>query len=196
MKPHLRDLDSLDLSVSVSELLVATADEADAAIDQAVPEVLRLLRERMNMDVVFVSEFVGGERVFRFVDRADDAPALQAGDSNSLEESYCKQVVDGRLPPLVVNAAALPASMNLPATPFPVGGHLSTPVILSDGSVYGTLCCFSTKPSGQLREQDLANLKHCAELVARKVQNARRQAARTGTAVDAWQDTAPAPGHL
>ena len=53
MKPiaGLRDLgyEDDDLTVKVAELLVATADGS-------VSEVLHLLRERMSMDVVFVSD--------------------------------------------------------------------------------------------------------------------------------------------
>lgn len=186
--------DLKELSVSISELLVATADGADAAIENAVPEVLHLLREKMRMDVVFVSEFTDGQRVFRFVDRAPDAPALPVGASNPLEESYCQRVVDGRLPEMIADASALPASLGLPATPFRVGAHISTAIVLSDGSVYGTLCCFSTQPNDQLRQQELTTLKNCARLVARKVEISRIPADQTGAAGNAWKDTAPAPG--
>ena len=51
-----------ELSVMISELLVATADGTDPSIDRSVTEVLRTLRERLNMDVVFVSEFIDGDR--------------------------------------------------------------------------------------------------------------------------------------
>ncbi|HET7792262.1 MAG TPA: GAF domain-containing protein [Rhizobacter sp.] len=158
-----------ELLVQVSELLVATADSADAEIDKAVPEVLHQLREKMKMDVVFVSEFVDGQRVFRFVDRSTGAPSLGAGDSAPLETSYCQRVVDGRLPGLVHDAASLPASMALPKTDFRVGAHLSTPIVLPDGNTYGTLCCFSTAPNTSLRQRDLDTLRLCAQLVARKV---------------------------
>ena len=161
--------DLKDLTVLVSELLVATADSADAAIDRAVPEVLHQLREKMNMDVVFVSEFIDGRRVMRFVDRATGAPLVSAGDSGPLEESYCQRVVDGRLPELVADMAALPASMGLPAAPFRVGAHLSTPIVMPGGQTYGTLCCFSSGANDQLRKRDLDTLRLCAQLVARKI---------------------------
>ncbi len=51
-----------DVTVLISELLIATADDSNEAIDRAVPEVLRLLREKLEMEVVFVSEFVDGKR--------------------------------------------------------------------------------------------------------------------------------------
>ncbi len=169
------DDDFKHLNVRVSELLTATADSADADIDHAVPEVLRLMRERLNMDVVFVSEFVDGHRVMRYVDRKDDAPALSTGDSGPLETSYCQRVVDGRMPELVTDVAKLPASVDLPKVPLRIGAHLSTPITLPDGHTYGTLCCFSRAPNEQLRKRDLEQLKMTAQLVARKIDSSMQR---------------------
>jgi GAF domain-containing protein len=171
MKPFVNTaFDDDALSVAISELLVATADGADPALGSAVPEVLRLLRDRLGMDAVFVGEFVGDQRVFRFIDSVSPEVRFQAGDAHALEASYCQRVVDGRLPERVADLSTWPGREALPATPFAVGAHLSTPVVLSDGRTYGTLCCFSHAPKPELRERDLTQLRHCAQLVARKVE--------------------------
>jgi hypothetical protein len=172
-----------DLSVQISELLVATADGHDPEIDRAVPEVLQALRKQLSMDAVFVSEFVDGQRVFRFVDRAPGSPELKVGDGGPLEESFCQRVVDGRLPGLIHDAAALPAGTDVPPTAFRVGAHLSTAIVLPNGSTYGTLCCFSTGANEQLRRRDLETLRMCAQLVARKLSQAT---IRTGRPT--WED--------
>jgi hypothetical protein len=49
-----------DLTVTISELLVATADSSDPLLDDTVPKLLQAMRQRMEMDVVFVSEFIAG----------------------------------------------------------------------------------------------------------------------------------------
>jgi len=49
-----------DLDVRVSEMLVATSDSADGDLPPAVAEVLALLRDRLDMDVVFVSQISDG----------------------------------------------------------------------------------------------------------------------------------------
>jgi hypothetical protein len=92
-----------DIEVQVSELLVATADQSDAELDQSIGEVLKLLRERMGMDVVFVSEFVDGQRVFRKVSQAPGVDLLAEGQGEPLEQSWCKRVVDGRLPQYIAD---------------------------------------------------------------------------------------------
>lgn len=166
---HLEPLDPQSLEVKISELLVATADGHDPDLDRAISDVLQLLRRQLRMDVVFVSEFVEGERVFRFM-RGGEVLGLHEGDSAPLESSYCHQVVTGRMPELVTNAADLVARGELPDTGLPIGAHLSTPVVLPDGRVYGTVCCFSTAAKPELQLSDLACLRQCARLVARKVE--------------------------
>lgn len=165
--PSLRDPGDLD--VLISELLVATADGYDRGIDDRVTEVLQLLRRELSMDVVFVSEFVDGQRVFRFVEGSENNPGIEPGDAGPLEDSYCQRVVQGRMPELVHDARAIAASHDLPKVDVPVGAHLSTPVRLPDGRVYGTMCCFSAQANPNLREKDLERLRQCAKLVARKV---------------------------
>lgn len=166
--------DDDDLMVKVSELMVATADESDSGIEASVPEVLRLLREKMQMDVVFVSEFVDGERVFRHVDSEPENAIIAAGDGNPLEESWCQRVVDGRMPPYIADASKDPASATLEkALPFRVGTHISTPIVLKDGEVYGTLCCFSFSPAENPDPNDLKRLQYTAQLAAGKIDKSR-----------------------
>src|SRR5262245_21638172 len=104
-----------DVEVVISDLLIATADSSDALLDDSISQVLHKLRETMRMDVVFVSEFVDGRRVFRFVDAAG-APPFAPGEGSPLEESYCKLIVDGRLPELIPDVAKLPPTLALPPT--------------------------------------------------------------------------------
>lgn len=189
-------LDPLDpdaLEVRISELLVATSDSYDPALDRRITDVLLMLRRQLRMDVVFVSEFVDGERVFRFM-QGGDVLGLQAGDSGPLEESYCQRVVQGRMPELVTDARPMVASGELPDAGITVGAHLSTPVVLSDGSVYGTVCCFSTSAQPDLHAGALACLRQCARLVARKVDVQHRLQFPTMEAAQPdWSATEPLP---
>ncbi len=162
-----------DLDILISELLVATADGSDPGIDRKVTAVLQMLRSELNMDVVFVAEFVDGQRVFRFVEGTPpDHLGVHVGDAAPLEDSYCQRVVQGRMPELVHDASAVAESLDLPKTSIRVGAHMSTPVVLADGRVYGTLCCFSNAPNMNLHAEDLKRLRQCAQLIARRVGSA------------------------
>lgn len=155
-----------DLDVRISELLVATSDSADPALPAAVSEVLQLLRTRLGMDVAFVSHLADGCRTIQVVDHAPGFTAVQAGLCDPIEESWCQRVVEGRLPQRMVDAAPYVASGQAPNPGFPIGTHLSTPVRLADGTVYGTLCCFS---SGVHPAADIDRLRYTAGLLATRL---------------------------
>ncbi len=153
-----------------SDRFLATSDSLLAAAFQGIERAIRCVRIHLGMDVAFVSEFRDDHRVFRNVD-ADDAQApINPGDRLSLQEGYCQQIVDGRLPELIPNTALLPEAMRIPATQaLPIGSHLSVPLRLPDGRIYGTFCCFSYAAKTSLNERDLHIMKAFAELIAHQI---------------------------
>lgn len=147
----------------IAELL--QGEESDAARD-IVGAVLASVREFLGMEVAFVGEFAHGARLFRFVDAGFDNCPVHTGGSDPLEETYCARVVDGRLPELITDAAAVPEAAAMPVTrDFPVGAHLSVPIVFSTGRVYGTFCAFSRSPDPGLRERDLGVMRMLAQLL-------------------------------
>jgi GAF domain-containing protein len=160
------DYDPDDIDVRIAELLVATSDAADPLLHPKVAEALRLLRERMGMDVVFVSQFEQGRRIFRVVDSAPDKTVVKVGESDPLEESWCQHVVEGRLPQLVKDARPHVLAGTVPEPGIEIGTHLSVPVRMGNGRVYGTLCCFSQHVQPAVGDMDLRRLQIVAQLLA------------------------------
>ena len=157
------------LEVQVSELLLATADRSDELVDESVRLVLQELRQHLNMEVIFISEIRNSQRMFQHVDTAPGKELIATGGGGPLEESFCQCVLDGVLPGLVQDAATHPAFSKLPVTPFRVGAHLSTPIVLASGKVYGTLCCFSQAADESLTAKDLQKLECVARIIARRI---------------------------
>lgn len=146
---------------------VAQTSPPDSLDD--IGAMLRLVRQNLGLDVAFIGEFVGDHRIFRHVD-ADAPGPVRVGGADRLEESYCARVVDGRLPELIPDTADVPEALRMPVTrALPVGSHLSVPIRLSNGMVYGTFCCFGHAPDHSLNERDLAMLRTFAGLVARRI---------------------------
>lgn len=167
---------------SVSELLIATADSSDAMVDAGVRQVLH---EHLGQDVIFLSEIRDGQRMFKHVDARAGAEVIETGGGGPLEASFCQCVLDGRLPSLVRDVATHPNAAQLPPVPFRVGAHLSAPVVLADGRLYGTLCAFSFAGDESLTERDYQKLAAVARVAAKRV-DLRRQ--RAGDAeMAAWQ---------
>ncbi|MDB5798089.1 MAG: hypothetical protein JWP36_1991 [Paucimonas sp.] len=153
----------------------------------ALPDILSAVRKHLRMDIAFMSEFTDGRRVFRNVDAAGDAP-IKVGGSDPLEDSYCQRVVDGRLPALMQDAREVEEAAKLPAThALPVGAHLSVPVKLSDGTIYGTFCAFSYSADHSLNARDLEMMHVFADLAARLVERERKIALTTHDALQRIQ---------
>lgn len=149
------------------KFMAVTSDGADHANDAILSDLLRRVREMLRMDVVFVSEFSSGRRVFRAVESAPGENDVLAGGSDPLEESYCQRVVDGRIPMAIPDAMALDVTNAMPATrAVNVRAHLSVPVVLRSGRVFGTLCCFSHTPRETLGDADVQALRAVADYVA------------------------------
>jgi len=130
-----------------------------------IRKVLNIVRTHLDMDVGFVAEFVDGKRVFRHVD-GDQSP-VAVGDDGLLEDSYCQRVVDGRLPELMKDACQNAEALTLAATrELPVGAHMSVPLRMPDGRVFGTFCCFSFLANPSLNGRDLRILRAFAAIVA------------------------------
>ncbi|WP_075795232.1 sensor domain-containing protein [Massilia putida] len=136
-----------------------------------IQESLRAIRTHLNMDVAFVSRFTDGKREFLFVDAEAENPPIAPGGADRLEESYCQRVVDGRLPEIMPDAFLNDEALSLPATRLlPVRAHLSVPIVLKSGKIYGTYCCFSYSADQSLNERDRNMMRIFADLIGTMVE--------------------------
>jgi EAL domain-containing protein (putative c-di-GMP-specific phosphodiesterase class I) len=145
--------------------LIAAAASAD------IERILKTVRQHLGMDVAFVSHVVGNQRIFRYVEGATDRVTLHPGDAGPLDESYCQRILDGRLPELMPDTTDVAEAMAMPVTTaMPVGAHMSVPLRFSDGSIYGTFCCFSHTARPSLNTRDLDVMRAFAEITAHQIE--------------------------
>lgn len=173
---------TVDEPVDLAAIVLGTAGAK--SLDDILHDALRAIRLHLGMDVAFISEFVNGRRVFRHIDTHLDCPPIRVGGSEPLDESYCQRVLDGRLPELMHNAAMVPAALELPATSaLPIGAHMSVPIRLRDGRLFGTFCCFSFTADPSLQARDLVMMRVFADFAGQQIERhlaaeRRRSAAR------------------
>jgi EAL domain-containing protein (putative c-di-GMP-specific phosphodiesterase class I) len=149
-------------------------NNADLGRPEGVDAILQSVRRHLGMDVAFVAEFGESDRLIRHTDAAGRNP-LKAGDRIALEVGYCQRVVDGRLPELIVDATALPAAAALPEThSIPIGSHLSVPIRLRDGCLYGTFCCFSFVADPSITDRDLRVMHAFADVMSDQISRERQ----------------------
>ena len=128
-----------------------------------IVQMLSAVREVLEMDVAFVSEFAGDRMIFRALEGDAESFGWEEGEGFPIDESYCKRVLDGRIPNVVPDAKREDATRDLRVTTeADIGSYAAVPLVLSDGRLYGTLCCVSHTPDPWLRERDLGLMERVA----------------------------------
>lgn len=143
-------------------------DNNDAdSIDSKLKKMLSAVRKHLGMEVAFISEFSEGERVFRFVDADNTHVTIAVGDSDPLEDTYCKRIVDNELDNIIHDTSKNNITKNLDVTDkLSIGSYLGVSIRLSNGKVYGTFCCYKNDPDTTLNARDLSFLNIIAEIVS------------------------------
>ena len=137
---------------------------------ETIERLLSTVREALEMDVAFVSEFAGDQLVFRALEGDAESFGWRENEGLPLEESYCKRVLDGRLPNVIPDARSEGRTRDLWVTSEAnIGSYAAVPVVLSDGRPYGTLCCVSHRADPRLRERDLGLMEGVARELSRQL---------------------------
>jgi GAF domain-containing protein len=140
-----------------------------------IEDMLRDVREAFRMDVAFVSKFDRDRLVFRKLEGDAESFGWQEGESFPIDESYCKRVLDGRIPRVVPDARREEATKDLRVTSeADMGCYCAVPLVLSDGRLYGTLCCVSHEPDPWLREKDLGIMERTAKWLVEQLERRGR----------------------
>jgi EAL domain-containing protein (putative c-di-GMP-specific phosphodiesterase class I) len=144
--------------------------------DVVLSSLLKAARAHLGFEVAFISQLVDGSRVFRYVDSEADHLLLEVGGSDPAEESYCQHVVQGRLPELLPDPSLNEVALGIAATrALGIGTHVSIPIVLSDGRVYGTFCCFSLSVHDEVGEADVEAVRMLARMTAEYVEGLSRE---------------------
>lgn len=160
----------------LSRLLRDTFKPGDGSTADVLDQLLHAARLYLGMEVAFISRFGGERRIFRCVDQERGLNLLRVSDSDPLDSSFCKKVVEGRLPELIHNAQTDREAQQIPATrELGIGAHVSVPIRMADGSVYGTFCSFSFHADHSLNERDLALMRVFSSIAAGLIETEMRQ---------------------
>jgi GAF domain-containing protein len=118
-----------------------------AAVSECVERSLRVARELLSMDIAWIAQFQNGRQVFRIVEGDGDSFGFHEGDSMPLDRTYCQRLVYGAIPNVI-----------------------GVPIELQDGTVFGTLCAASHRPS-ELAEREADYLRGVARRVAMELED-------------------------
>ncbi len=139
-----------------------------------IEQRLSMLREALEMDVAFVSKFDGDRFLFRAVEGEGESFGWKEGEDIPLDQSYCKRVIDGRISQVVPDAKGYDPTKDLWVTSeADIGSYAAVPLVLSDGTLYGTLCCVSHTADPWLRDRDLRLMERIAKELVEQLEHER-----------------------
>src|SRR5918995_4128001 len=137
-----------------------------SAADQQIADLLVTAKESLDLSVAFLSRLDGTTQHLEVVETS--VPVLvQEGAKVPQDTSFCQAILDGRLPAVMPDVKQFPVAMALPSARIPrIRSYVSTPVHLSDGSLYGTFCAFGFRSDNELGKRDEALMKVLASAAA------------------------------
>jgi EAL domain-containing protein (putative c-di-GMP-specific phosphodiesterase class I) len=137
-----------------------------SAADQQIADLLVTAKKSLDLSVAFLSRLDGTTQHLEVVETS--VPVLvQEGAKVRQDTSFCQAILDGRLPAVIPDVKKYPEAMKLPSARIPrIRSYVSTPVQLSDGSLYGTFCAFGFRSDKELGKRDLALMEVLASAAA------------------------------
>lgn len=115
-----------------------------------VSSLLRTLRDNLDMQVAYLSVFIGDEQIIIATEGDGEPLGIRRGRRVALAESYCLRMVDGEVGPIVADTSLEPSLVNLPATAGGIASYVGVPVHLPNGHLLGSLCCADSQPHDEL----------------------------------------------
>lgn len=163
--------------------------------EELLRDVMEAAREHLSMDISFLAEFGESEKVLREVAGEAGPIGFERGASIPLEDTYCIRLVRGETSGVIPDSSRDAVVRDLPIThERKIGSYIGVPVHLSDGRLYGTLCCISREPTADLSEKDRKFLKALAQVVAVEIEREDRAASEARRKIEAIRNVIEAGG--
>jgi len=135
-------------------------------VEQQVGGLLATARESLDLSLAFLSRMDGTTQHLQVVESS--MPLLfKDGKSYDQATSLCQAIWDDKLPAVIPDLRKYPDAMKLPAARMPrLRSYVSVPVVLSDGTRYGTFCAAGFSSDKALSQRDQALLRVLAQAAA------------------------------
>ncbi|MGH8968903.1 MAG: sensor domain-containing phosphodiesterase [Actinomycetes bacterium] len=149
-----------------------------AAVEQQVADLLVTAKEALRLSVAFLTRMDGTTQHLEVVESS--VPFLfKEGVTQRQETTLCQAILDGKLPAVIPDLKSFPAAMKLPAARLPrIRSYVSVPVVLSDGTRYGTFCAAGLTSDKALTKRDKALMEVLAHAASVIIEPGVRERAR------------------
>lgn len=135
---------------------VTSMTKGRSEAEQQVADLLVTARKSLHLSLAFLTRMDGTTQHLEVVESS--VPFLfRDGMTQVQATSFCQAIQDGKLPPVIPDVRKYPEAMKLPAARMPrIRSYVSVPVVLSDGTRYGTFCAAGLTSDKALTKRDKA----------------------------------------
>jgi EAL domain-containing protein (putative c-di-GMP-specific phosphodiesterase class I) len=135
-------------------------------VQQQVADLLLIAKRSLGLSVSFLSRLDGTTQYLEVVESS--VPFLfQEGNKQLQATSLCQAILDRKLPAVIPDLKQFPEAMKLPAARLPrIRSYVSVPVLLSDGTLYGSFCAAGLTSDKGLTKRDQSLMEVLAHAAA------------------------------
>jgi EAL domain-containing protein (putative c-di-GMP-specific phosphodiesterase class I) len=145
---------------------------------QQVGELLTTAKRALGLSVAFLARMDGTTQTLEIVESSIPF-VFREGVTQRQDTTFCQAIMDGKLPSVIPDVTAYPEAMKLPAARIPrIRSYVSVPVVLSDGSVYGTFCAAGLTSDRGLTKRDKSLMDVLARAASVVIEPEVREQAR------------------
>ena len=146
--------------------------------EQQVADLLRTAKQSLGLSVAFLSRMDGTTQHLEVVESS--VPFLfKEGVTQRQQTTLCQAILDKKLPAVIPDLTKFPEAMKLPSARLPrIRSYVSVPVVLSDGTFYGTFCAAGLTTDKGLTKRDKALMQVLASAATVIIEPGIRERAR------------------
>ena len=149
--------------ISYQQMLESISPFSD--FEAAARNVLSFLRQRLDFDLWMVTRTEGNDWITLQVE--DHGYNIKEGSVFCWSDSFCSRMVKGRGPCIAPKVSAIPAYIEAPiGRKVSIGAYIGIPIVLSDGSLFGTLCAIDPNSKPDTITEELPTIELLANLLS------------------------------
>ncbi|MCW2641500.1 MAG: putative Diguanylate cyclase/phosphodiesterase with sensor, partial [Dactylosporangium sp.] len=151
-----------------------------SGVEKQIADLLLTARSSLGLSVAFLTRMDGTSQHLEVVESSIPL-TFEEGATHRQDSTFCQAILDKRLPAVIPDVKEFPEAMKLPGARIPhLRSFVSVPVVLSDGTVYGTFCAAGLTSDDRLTSRDKALMEvlaHAASVIIEP--EVRRRARRS-----------------
>jgi EAL domain-containing protein (putative c-di-GMP-specific phosphodiesterase class I) len=137
--------------------------------------IVEFAHRHLQVDVVYLSEFIGGRQLYRAVAGDGDSFDIAVGRGVPVAASYAQRMVAGEIPNVIGDTGVDERVADLPVTRVNgVGAYVGVPIRRPDGELLGALSGVSHEPNRALDQRAVRLLSLLSELIVYDVDEQSR----------------------